>query len=122
MIAGSGRFRNCFDATQQENIAGDTQEQESRGGDERTGVGVRCSNDVPGENRRGDGRELVAEIQNSAQRAHAFTRGDQGGDGPTHRRRGRQSTDGHADPEERGDRRVSVGGAENAQPENGSNN
>src|SRR5437879_13512057 len=89
----SRRFRNRFDASQQENISRDSQNQKSRRADKRSRERMCRLYDIARKNWRGDSSKLIAKIQNSPESAPAFTRSDQPRKRHAYRRTGRPSAE-----------------------------
>src|SRR5437016_9632049 len=118
----SRRFRNRFDASQQENISRDPQKQKSRRADKRSRERMCRLYDIARKNWRSNSSKLIAKIQNSTECADAFSWSDQRRDRPSYRRSGGQSADRHADPEKRRHRTICVRCAENSQTKNCSAN
>jgi len=73
----SRRFRDRFDTAQQKDISRDTQNQKSRRANKRSSERMRRLHDVTCKNRRSNPGELIAKIQNSSERADAFSRSNQ---------------------------------------------
>src|SRR5215472_1536926 len=113
----SSGLGNWFDASKQEHIASNADQEKGRGRRKRSGKGVGCFDNIARSDRRGDSRKMIAKIDDSAERADALAGRYQRRNRPAHWRRRRQSADRHADPEERGGGRSSVCRAENSQPE-----
>jgi hypothetical protein len=66
-----GRLWNRLDRSQQENIAHNSEEQDYGCGHKSGGEGVGSGDDVSGNDRRGDGRDLTTEINRAGKRADA---------------------------------------------------
>src|ERR1700722_1969553 len=95
-------FRNRFDATQQEYVAHDPEQQDDGRGRESSGERVRSRNDVPGNDGRGNCRDLATKIYSACERPDAFSRRNERCRGPRYWRRCRQSPESKADPDHRG--------------------
>src|SRR5580704_6268051 len=80
---------------------------------------MRRLDNVPCDDGGGDCRKLIAEIQDSANSADAFSWSDERGDGPSHRRSRGQSSDREADPEECRSGALGMRSAEDAESEAG---
>src|ERR1700690_4136489 len=111
------RLWNRFDASQQENIAHNSEQQDYGCGYKSGGEGVRSRDDVAGNDGRRDGRDLAAEIHRAGKGAYAFPWRNQRGNGPGRGGGRSQSSQGKADPDQRGPGAVSTGRAKDRQTE-----
>ena len=74
-----------FDPPQQKYVTTDPQNQKSCCADKRAGEGMCRLYDIARKNRRSNPGKLIAEIENSSERANAFSRRNQRRDRPSHR-------------------------------------
>jgi len=106
-----------FDAAQEDDVAGDSDEQVDCGYAEGPGIGPGEGDDVAGDDGRGDAGELIGEVDDAADGSDAATGRDHGWDRPAYGCGGREPTDGDADPDEGAGCGVGIGRAEDAQAE-----
>src|SRR6266550_5644532 len=79
-------IRYRLHSPQHKYIARDSKKQKCRCAYERSRKGMRRLDDISGKNRSGDGRKLITKIDDSAECADAFPRGDQRRNRPSHGR------------------------------------
>src|SRR5215472_787032 len=77
-------FRDWFDASEQKHIAGNADQEKDRGRRERSGKGIRCPDNIAGNDRRGDSCKVIAKIDDSAEGADALAGSYQRRNRPTH--------------------------------------
>ena len=65
-------FGHGFDRTQDENVTGNSNQQESACGGKGQKERVCCLHNIAGRNRSGNAGDLIAKVQDSADGAHAF--------------------------------------------------
>src|SRR5215472_6889509 len=77
-------FRNWFDASKQKHIASNADQEKDRGRCERSRKGIRCSDNIARNDRRGDSCKVIAKIDDSAEGADALAGSYQRRNRPTH--------------------------------------
>src|SRR5580658_1263362 len=111
------RLRDRFDASQQESVAHNSQQQDDGRGYESGREGVGFRDNVAGDDRRRNRGDLATKVYRSCKRTYTFPRRYQRGNGPRYRRGGRQSSQSKADPDERPDRSAGARRAEDRKTE-----